>query len=163
MITEAGAAISSLKAAIDIAKGIASLQSQTEVNQAIIDIQHALLDAQSAALADKEALSNQRLEISQLENEIAANAQWNKFLARYVLTRSERGCFTYNLKPEFDNEEVFHRLCTTCIDQKAKSILQTVSSRNGGEVVECHRCKSRLHLTEFRDPPVMNDRGDDYY
>ena len=52
MITEAGAAISGIKAAFDIAKGMSALKSETEINQAIIGIQRVLLEAQQAALQD---------------------------------------------------------------------------------------------------------------
>ena len=53
MIAEAGAAISGVKVAIDMAKGIAALKSEAEINQAVIDIQRTLLDVQSAAIEDK--------------------------------------------------------------------------------------------------------------
>jgi hypothetical protein len=146
MITEAGAAISGIKVAIDIAKGISALKSETEINQAIIDIQKILLDAQSAAFEDKQRIAAHSDEVQSLQTKLKQQDKWADEAKRYVLNESECGTYTYELKKEFANGETHHRLCVTCFENRKKSILQ------GIRLVDCHICNKRIRLS--RDPPI---------
>ena len=56
MIADSVSAVSGIKAALDIAKGVSALKGEVEINQAIISIQRTLLDAQESALADKQII-----------------------------------------------------------------------------------------------------------
>ncbi len=149
MIAEAGAAISGIKVAMDMAKGIATLKSEAEINQAIIDIQRALLDAQSAALDDKQTIARLADELSAVKREMQGFQKWENEKARYVLTKSKMGAFTYDLRPESANGEVFHRLCVKCFESGSKSFLHTTANHGGGEIVECKSCKAQLMLADF--------------
>ncbi|HJS12135.1 hypothetical protein [Sphingopyxis sp.] len=155
MIAEAGAAISSIKAAMDIARGVSSLKSEADINQAIIDIQRALLEAQNAALEDKQRLFQLRSELEELQRENQLRGAWELEKKRYVLTRSEKGAFTYDLKPDEASSEIFHRLCATCFGRGEKSILHTIRSGRGGETVHCAVCDKEFKLKEFA--PVQVD------
>ena len=149
MITEAGAAISGIKAAFDIAKGISALKSETEINQAIIGIQRVLLEAQQAALQDKQHIADLSDRLRETERSRQASEKWTDEKERYKLTKSELGAFTYDLRTELANGEAPHRLCVTCFQEGRKSILHSKSKHSGGEVVICHTCKSDLMLAKF--------------
>jgi hypothetical protein len=149
MIAETSAAISGIKVALDMARGIASLKNETEVNQAIIDIQRALLDAQSGALQDKQHISDLSDQISKLIKDAKSVEQWEAEKKRYRLTKSPKGAFTYDLQAEFANGEIDHRLCATCFEGGRKSILHTTAKGNGGEIVKCQLCQSELNLADF--------------
>jgi hypothetical protein len=151
MIAEAGAAISGIKVAMDMAKGISALKSETEVNQAIIDIQQTLLEAQSAALDDKQKISLLVAEKAALEKKLAGADLWAQEKERYVLTESETGMFTFELRPEFANGETHHRLCANCFENGRKSIL------HGKRVVACLSCEKKISLNY--SPPIKSTRS----
>ena len=152
MIAEAGAAIGGIKAAIDIAKGLAALKSEAEINQAIIDIQRVLLDAQAAAFDDKQAMSKLSDEIAALKGQLARIGDWEAEKQRYALTQSLKGPVTYDLRPEFAKGEIFHRICVTCFGVEKKSILHTLSKHSSGEIVKCPVCNIELTLSDFDTP-----------
>jgi hypothetical protein len=149
MITEAISAIGGIKTAIDMAKGMSTLKSEAEINQAIIDIQRTLLEAQGAAFSDKQTIANLSEEKKALETQLRNIGDWDTEKQRYVLTRSEMGAFTYDLRPELANGEVAHRLCATCFGNGKKSILHTTANHGGGEIVQCGNCKSKFTLRDF--------------
>ena len=149
MITETMSAIGGIKTAIDMAKGINALKSEAEINQAIIDIQRTLLEAQGAAFSDKQTIANLSEEKKALETQLRNIGDWDTEKQRYVLTRSEMGAFTYDLRPEFSSEEVAHRICATCFGNGKKSILHVTANHGGGEIVECKVCKSHFTLRDF--------------
>jgi hypothetical protein len=161
MISETGAAIRSIKAAMDIAKGVSALKSETDINLAVIEIQRVLLDAQSSALEDKEKISKLQEVIRDLRVKIDGFEEWENLQKRYALTESPSGSFTYDLKAGAGVDEPFHRLCPVCFDQRRKSVLQTLAKQNGGEIVECHVCKTRLEISEIRYPPIQT-RSDSF-
>jgi hypothetical protein len=153
MIGEASAAFGSIKVAMDMAKGISALQSEVEINQAIIEIQRNLLDAQSAALADKETISNLRDEIAKLQITLDTKQNWEAEKARYVLVKSECGTFFYELKPEYSDDETSHRLCSNCFHNEKKSILQTTLINLDYERMSCPSCKQKIDVRE--KPPTI--------
>ena len=148
MIAETSATIGGIKAAMDMAKGVISLKTATEINQAIIDIQSKLLEAQSSAFDDKERISNLTQRIRELEKALTSKDDWAAQKARYVLTESPLGAFSYNLKDPIDGEP-FHRLCVKCAEDGFKSVLHTITKHSGGEIVRCERCQSNLKLADF--------------
>ena len=152
VISEASAAIGSIKTALDIAKAIAGLKSATDVNSAVIDIQRALLDAQTAAFDDRERQADQQRRIAELENKLSQVHQWEGEKSRYKLTETETGALVYALLPEHANGDPEHRLCVKCFNEDRKSILQVHRRHSGGEIVQCHHCNIKMTLSPF--PPV---------
>jgi hypothetical protein len=158
MIAETISALTGIKVAMDIAKGVSSLKTETEINQAIIDIQRALLDAQAGAFEDRQAIAKLTDEIMDLTKQLAAKADWNKEKERYVLTESEKGTFFYQLKVHSANGEVLHKVCATCFEKGGKSILQTIRKARGGEVVQCQTCEKDIKLSDFNEPVINYSR-----
>ena len=158
MIAEAGAAISSIKVAMDMAKAISALKSETEINQAIIDIQRTLLEAQSGAIEDKLRIAELTEQNSLLSKQAQIVSRWENEKQRYRLTKSSKGAFTYNLKSEFANDEIDHRLCATCFEAGKKALLHTIAKGSGGEVVKCQTCQSELTLSDFQHEYVSIGR-----
>ena len=153
-MTEASAAVSSIKVALDIAKGAVGLKSATDINLAVIDIQRALLDAQSAAFDDRARQAGLQRQINELEEQLRQVSQWELEKSRYKLTESETGKLVYTLIPEQSNNEPDHHLCVTCFNLNRKSVLQVVNRHSGGESVSCHHCKEKITLKAFPKPTV---------
>ena len=155
-IVEAGAALSSIKTAIEMVRGVHSLKTGTDINLAIISIQQTLLDAQSAALQDREKQMELLSTIAELSKRLDARNALEQDKGRYTLTEFPTGRFAYVLKPEAANGEPSHKLCTTCFNDGKKSILQVKQKHSGGESVICPTCKEALTLSPF--PPIRMDQ-----
>ncbi len=158
MYAEAAGAIGSIKAALEIAKGVSALKSETEINRALIDIQRALLDAQASAFDDRERISELLNENKKLQSDLDRNSDWDQQKSRYQLTQSPLGAYTYDLIPEVADGEPLHRLCAKCFQDGHKSILNTISKGRGGEKVNCPTCKTDFLLAKFGDPIVSIPR-----
>lgn len=151
MIAETSAVLSSLKVAFDIAKGIQALDLEVEVNSAVINLQRQILQAQVEAFSEREAMMAMANRIRELEHEAAKASEWENQKARYKLSVSPIGAYTYDLKPEFTDEEAFHRICATCFNSGKKSLLHTTAKNQVGETVKCGNCKEELTLEAFEN------------
>lgn len=148
---EVGTALTSLKAAIDIAKVAKNFNSQTEINLAITDILDELLNAKEASLNDKERIERLSARVTELQKQLAKKEDWQSEKKRYILTKSDYGAYTYNLNADHADGEVEHRLCATCFENEKKSILHTKMKARGGETVFCQTCKTDLKLSKADD------------
>lgn len=162
MLAETGAALTSIKTAIDMLKSVRALKSETEINLAVIEIQRILLDAQSAAFDDKERQMGLLSRIAELEARLGERAGWEKEQARYRLTEFPTGRLAYVLKDEMAGDEPRHKLCAKCFTEGRKSILQTVDKHSGGESVFCQNCKVEITLTAFPVEPIQRVRRSRY-
>ena len=134
---------------MDLAKGINALKSETERNQAVIEIQRILLDVQESALADKERIAGLNRQIVALQEKVSESDNWIKLSAKYRLTQSSGGAYTYDLISDLAEGEAFHRICVGCFEDRKRSILHTTSKHSGGEIVHCSGCGKNLTLSEF--------------
>jgi hypothetical protein len=162
MLTEAGAAVGSIKTALDMLKGVRSLKSETDINQAVIEVQRILLEAQSAAVDDKARQIELLNRISDLEARLAEGEEWESEKRRYRLTEFSTGRFAFVLADDFAEGEPAHKLCAKCFTERRKSILQTLRKHSGGESVLCQHCKQEMVLAEFPPDPVLTVRRDRY-
>jgi hypothetical protein len=71
MLAETAAALTSLRAAYEIAKGMQALHTSTEVKQATSDMLDLILSARSSAVEAQEAETALQKRVSELESEIA--------------------------------------------------------------------------------------------
>jgi hypothetical protein len=147
------AAVSSLKAAGDIAKGLLSLKTMAEVqskaielNQQIIDAQHQIFSANAAqaALVD---------EVRDLKGQLARMKDWDAQKKRYQLKSPFPGAMAYAVKKEMNEGEPPHYLCTSCFQKEERSILQNGQNKEGWTLLVCPnpRCKSEAR-TGYRGP-----------
>jgi hypothetical protein len=161
MIAELQAGYAGAKAAIDIAKGINSLTSETERNQAVIDIQRNVLDMQQALMAANEMLSVKDAKIREMETKLQGVDRWAEFAAGYVLRDTGQGAFAYQPTPDTLalTGEPEHWLCPACFENRRKSILSKVMLSAGRvELLACHPCKNEL-VTFGHRPDPMRMRG----
>lgn len=140
-LTAVGAAVSSLRAAGDIAKGLISLHTMAEVqakaielNGKIIDAQHKIFEANAAqtALVDR---------VRELEGQIARMKDWDAQQERYQLARPYTGVPAYALKKAMSNGEAAHYLCANCFQSGKRSFLQHGKDKIGFVTLACAACK----------------------
>lgn len=134
MLTEIKAGYDGAKAALDILKGVQSLQSETAKNQAVIEVQRLIIEAQ-------QGLSVSVRQIEKLEADIARLKDWSAQKERYELADTGQGSLAYKLKEGVEPPEPTHWICPHCYEDGRKSILKHESLFVGrAETLVCHRC-----------------------
>lgn len=157
MITEITAALTGLKAALDLAKGLNDTLSQAAINEIKISLQQKILEAQGALLAAQGAEQESDKRIGELETQIAKLNAWDAGRDRYVLTAVDVGAFAYTPKPGSEDEEPPHWLCPSCFTNHRKSFLQFQNNlpRDGRDLLarwKCHTCESTLTVQQGLNP-----------
>lgn len=161
MIAEVATGLSSLKAALDIAKGLNVISDAVALNDAKISLQGAIIEAQGSLLSAQEAQTANLKRIDELETRIMQLDAWEREKERYELKEFPAGPMVYQLKASDQSGEPPHRICPQCYQERHKAILQTVARHSNGEMVDCPRCKLRLTLSEFVAAPI--EYPDNYY
>ena len=148
----AGAALTSLKTAFDIAKTMVGLRDSNLVREKALELNGAILEAQERALASNSAQSALVKRIDDLETEIARMKAWDGEKDRYHLNKHTGGILVYSVKPGMEAGEPEHHLCANCFQHREKSILQS-EIRNPGRVLYfyCMRCKTDLVALGHRE------------
>lgn len=124
MITEIQAGYAGTKAALDIAKGVLSLKSETDRNQAVIEIQRHVMEAHRALFAAEQEYAASLKRIEALEADIVRMKDWSSEMVRYEARNVARGAIAYVFKAGMDNGEAPHWLCAKCFTDRRKSFLQ---------------------------------------
>ena len=138
------AAVSSLKGASDIAKGLLSLHTMAEVQSKAIELNQAIIDAQHQIFAANTAQSALAERVRQLEGDIARMKDWDTQKERYKLAAPFEGCMVYALQKSMSNGEPAHYICAACYQRGQRSILQGVEGRTrkgeSGRPVGSYNC-----------------------
>lgn len=137
------AAFLGLKTAMDMAKGLRSLDQMADVRLKVIDLQQVILEAQdklNAAQSEQSALAKRN---DDLEKEMASMKAWEKEKERYQLIEPWRGCFVYALKESSKGTDIPHWICEHCYQEGRKSLLHdTYKQGNRRNVfVKCSHCE----------------------
>lgn len=149
MIDAIQAGYSSAKAAIEIAKGISALKTETAINQAVIDIQRNVLETQGALSAAQEVHTANLKRIDALEQEIVRLKDWSAEKQRYELKRYHPGSVARVLKLDMAGADPIHRLCAHCYDRGEKGYLNpTGESVRRCRMHRCSSCKTDVALGE---------------
>lgn len=147
VIAETAGAIGAIKAAYDIAKGVQSLATSTEVRQATSEMLDALLTARERAFAQAETETSLLQKIRGLEDEIDRLKAWDRQDERYELKRFHFGVYAYVLKPELAAGEPPQRLCQPCYDRREKGVLYALPElQSGMRLYQCPTCKIRIAM-----------------
>lgn len=144
------AAVTSLKTATDIAKGLMEIKTATEIQSKVIELQSVILAAQSSALAAQSEQFSLLEKIRQFEAKMAEIEAWKNEADRYQLTDYGGGTFAYSLKPGMERGEPSHRICAACYQKGHKSILQNSGTYSGREKVHCPRCEQSFFLGHYQ-------------
>jgi hypothetical protein len=142
-VAEIAAAITSSKAALDIAKAMVGLRDAETMRTKTIELQGLILEFLNKAIEAREAQSSQLNTISALETEISHLKAWDAEKQNYELIPVGRGGVAFMLKPEARGGKSPHWLCPTCFGAGKKSFFQPAIA--GGQFaahVECKTCKS---------------------
>jgi hypothetical protein len=139
------AAVGSLKAAGEIAKGLIGLKSDAEVQAKAIELNQKIIDAQHQIFEANAAQSSLLERLRDLEGQLARMHDWDAQKQRYRLAAPFSGCMVYALQKSMSDDETAHYLCTACFQKGQRSILQGKQTHGPGRpsaVYYCPSCKS---------------------
>jgi hypothetical protein len=152
-VAEIAAAITSSKAALDIAKAMVGLRDAETMRTKTIELQGLILEFLNKAIEAREAQSAQLNTISALETEITSLKAWDAEKQQYELTPIGHGGVAFMLKPEARSSKAPHWLCPTCFEAGKKSFFQPATTAGGfGAPVECKTCKSVVATSPGESP-----------
>ena len=152
MYTEIAAAVASAKTALDIAKAAHGLSNYNELVAAVSEVSTKLMDATTVALASQEKQAALANEIADLKDKLREVENWESQMQRYSLQALPAGALAYALKPDMQQGQPMHYLCTACVDNKKKTTLQP-----HGRLFHCPECKTSIAMQNA--PPVQVNRG----
>lgn len=165
-----GGAVSGLKAALDIGKGIQSLNTTTEVQLKTSELLDALYDSRMKLIEAADTQSALLKRVEELEQKIASFEQWSGEKERYELKAIDIGAFAYMHKAGMENGEPAMWFCQTCFEQQHKSPLQFRAQDRGSNAAGgrgshsrwgCNSCKAEIVVAYSRKPHIPFESGGD--
>jgi hypothetical protein len=148
MIAEIGAGLSSLNAALDLAKGLNATATQATINDVKIELQQRILDAQGALHAANTAQSASADRIRDLEQQIVQLKDWETEKEQYELKQVVVGIVAYMPKPGVPAAQTPHYLCANCFEHGRKRYLQRRHvSDDRASFLQCNECKADLKIS----------------
>jgi hypothetical protein len=144
------AAVSSLKIAGEIAKGLIDLKTGAEVQAKAIELNQKIIDAQHQIFAANATQTTLVERIRELEKEIAAMKAWDAEKQRYQMASPFTGATVFAVKKAMSNGEPAHYLCANCFKAGKPSILQNSQTKDGWAMLICSGCKSEVR-TRWRN------------
>ena len=152
MIPEASAIFASLKATIEIVRGLKSSYDASTITQVQSDILDQLLTTQMDALTLQEkhlAVINEKEELAK---KLVQFEQWEKIESEYELKEIRPGMLVYSSKNYQQSKIPTHWLCTQCWEDRKKSILQASQHNESGGVYVCPRCNLTIRYYGALEP-----------
>lgn len=123
-ITAVSGLLSSARAAADVAKALVGLNTSNEVNKVAVGLQIQILSLVDQIHEAKASQSELMDTIAQLEKEKAEIESFGAEIENYKLFSPWQGTLVYARKDLVQYPQPPHYLCTNCVAQREKSILQ---------------------------------------
>ncbi len=146
-IAELSAALSSIKAVTDIAKGIIGLNKDVAVNQKAAELLGVITALQSQLSAHQSEYDELLQSKRDLEKQLEEFQRWSETESHYELKEVHTAIFVYAPKEKEKSEQPVHWLCTNCWEERKKSILQCNYKHSGGASYTCPRCNLTIKMT----------------
>jgi hypothetical protein len=121
----------------NIAKAIFDTRDELKLRELKLEFSAALLDLHHKQLKIAQDYQAVLESNEAIKKQLATYEQWQQESDRYKLHQLEPGIFVYALKPEFATTQPAHWLCTTCYQDRQKSILHRQSK--GSDILICPR------------------------
>jgi hypothetical protein len=148
-MTSIAAAASSIKALGDIAKGLMSLHTMTEVQSVAVELNGKILDAYHQIFAANEAQSELVERVRELESQVARMKDWDAQKERYQLVTPFAGIPVYALKKAVSGGEAPHYLCANCFQKGQRAFIHHSKNKVGFVTLVCSACRFE-GLTNWR-------------
>jgi hypothetical protein len=144
-VGEIAAGITSLNAALSIAKAMVGMRDAEAFRTKAAELQGVLLEALEKAIAAREAQAEQLERVRALEAEMADLKAWGSEKENYELKKIGGGAVAYMLKPSARGSEPPHWLCPNCYTNGKKGFFQITQP----ELFRCMACGGKLACEDF--------------
>ena len=163
---EIASLFTSAKVAYDIAKGISSIKTEVERNEAIAEILRVLISVEHDALVmqnDHSLLLREKDDLlrekDDLIKKISEFEKWNETETQYELKSIAPGIFVFSYKETSQTTEPAHWLCANCYNDRKKSVIQLDHVSATGSHYVCHKCNSKITI---HDEEYLRDSRSSY-
>jgi len=146
---EVASLFTSAKIAYEIAKGISSLKSEVERNEAVSKILEILISVQKDAFLMQEKHSLLLREKDDMTKKLMEFEKWDETEYQYELKEIYPGILLYGYKEREHAKSPMHWLCPNCWHDKKKSILQRSFHDSDSGRYTCPKCKN---IFEWNNP-----------
>jgi hypothetical protein len=138
---EIAAAVTGMRAALDITKAMVGLRDAETFRAKSIELQTVVLDAFEKAIEAREAHTLQANRIRALETEVADLKAWDAEKQNYELKTIGHGAVARVLKPDARGTGPPHWFCPNCFENGRKSFLQSANKVERAHlIVRCNVC-----------------------
>jgi hypothetical protein len=148
MFAEISSAVASAKIALDIAKTAHGLANYNELVSAVSEVNTKLMQVTAVSLAGQEKQAALAAEIAELKEKLRNVEDWESQIQQYSLQALPTGALAHGLKPDMNNGQPPHYICTTCVGNRKKTILQPK-----GRALYCTACNKSILI---QDSPPHN-------
>jgi hypothetical protein len=146
-VAEIAMGVTSLRAALDVAKAMVGLRDAEAFRSKSIELQGLILEALEKAIESREAYSAQIDRIRALEAEMADLKKWGAEKENYELKTIGHGAMAYMLKPQARGTSPPHWLCPNCYAKGKKTFLQATGAQIQRKTVyRCSTCDSPVSV-----------------
>jgi hypothetical protein len=160
-IVDITAVVGSIKAAIDIVKGIQSVKTRTKIDTELGDLLGKLVAAHSQTLSLQTQHESLIKDKHDLEKKILEFDKWEVTQTNYALEQVGPGVFVYVYHPPDENPKQNHWACPKCWKDGVNHVLQRTLKTTSVIVYTCPNCKIEFtaHVSEPWDhiPPPAGD------
>jgi hypothetical protein len=146
VITEISAALTTIKVAKDLIKGISSLNADVAIKEKTVDLLGTIVDLQEHILSMQSKYGELLKSKSDLEEKLKQHEEWLITKSGYTLNEVATGVFVYCSKESKDATEPKHWLCANCFSNEKKSILQLSKYDGSGQHYSCPGCKTDIYI-----------------
>lgn len=146
---EIAAGVTSLRAALDIAKAMIGLRDAEVFRSKSVELYGLVAEALGQSIEAHKAQAAQLDAICALEAEVARLKAWDTEKQRYELKNLGAGTVAYVLKPDARGTEPPHWLCPSCYHDGKKSFFQSDGTMELRRLVlRCTGCNARIGVTK---------------
>jgi hypothetical protein len=144
-VAEITAGITTVRAAIDVAKGMLTVRDAKLVAAKADELRQLLGDAISKLLNAQQGQMAQLEQIQVLKAEAAKFRDWDSEKQKYELKGVGQGVFAYMPKSAARGDQPPHWLCPTCFESGKKAYFQFSTRMSaGGSVYRCKGCEGHM-------------------
>jgi hypothetical protein len=138
MIAEFSAALSTVKASVDLLKTLRNVSQDEQVRNAVFEVQNDLLSLQSKLFEANARFEEQSAKLGDLQRRLNERDQWEEEAKKYELFHPAVGMSVYKLMGEHNQTGGEIWACPNCFGNRKVSILNrpSVEYRN----YKCHHC-----------------------
>ncbi|MFI8744498.1 hypothetical protein ACIGKL_05000 [Pseudomonas sp. NPDC077186] len=145
-------AVASANAAKDISQSLMTLRDGEMIRSRVFDLTQNLMDLQQQLMTAQMEQMQLVDKISKLEQQNAQLQKQADLDGRYELHQFETGAFCYRLKPELQNDQPEHFLCSKCFERGIRSTMHQ-SKGSYHATLGCPECKQVIDYEPRKPRP----------